>query len=281
MTLPRRAASTANQFQSHRQGAQRHPASTPGSRRKAPAGLEISWTAAISKREWGIYLSAIRALRAADVPILLGGGFALAAYTGRWRDTKDIDFYVHPRDRAAAVKALSAAGFKDYYGRVPYDRKWIHRNVRSDMIVDIIWAMANQRAQVDQLWFDRAGSVAIRGEQLAVLPLEEILWCKLYIMQRDHCDWTDIFNLLYARGHELDWDHLVGRLGPDVPLLKAMLSVYGWLCPARARRLPIWRRLGLPLPARVSGSASRQRMSLLDTRAWFAGHQPPEKKLEV
>ena len=84
--------------------------------------------------------------------------------------------------------------------------------------MDIIWAMANQRAQVDNLWFKRACSISIRGENLKVLPLEELVWCKLYIVQRDHCDWTDVFNLIYAIGPQLDWKHLIERAGEDVPL---------------------------------------------------------------
>ena len=56
---------------------------------------------------------------------------------------------------------------------------------------------------------------------MKVLPLEEFLWCKMYIMQRDHCDWTDVFNLLYAIGERLDWKHLIERLEEDVPLLMA------------------------------------------------------------
>jgi hypothetical protein len=101
---------------------------------------------------------------------MLGGGFALASFTGRWRDTKDIDFYIHPRDRDRVIEALSQAGFEDYYPKLPYDRKWIYRSVQSDVIVDIIWSMANQRAQVDDLWFQRAGALDLRAQHLLVIP---------------------------------------------------------------------------------------------------------------
>src|SRR5882762_243711 len=127
------------------------PRSVPGTRRprrqaarvfdraRRP-GLQFHWSDAISRSEWAIYRSAIRAVRKAGIPFLLGGGFAGATFTGRWRDTKDIDFYVHPRDRQATVTALTAAGFEDYFNRLPYDRKWIYRSVKSNVIVDIIWA---------------------------------------------------------------------------------------------------------------------------------------------
>jgi hypothetical protein len=223
------------------------------------------------------------AVRNSGVPFLLGGGFALATFTGRWRDTKDIDFYVRPEDRERAVAALKKAGFSDYYRQRPYDRKWIFRNVKSGVIVDIIWAMANQRARVDKLWFERAGSLVLRGEELKVLPMEEFIWCKLYIMQRDHCDWPDIVNLLYAEGQRIDWERLLARLEEDTALLKAMLCVYTWLCPREARQLPpfLWRRLGLQPDKLVSGRVKRNHIRLFDSRAWFAGLQPAGAKLEV
>src|ERR1700704_2487797 len=72
---------------------------------------DFRWTKAISEGEWEIYRTAINVLRSTKVPFMLGGGFALATFTGRWRDTKDIDFYIHPRDRNIIVAALTRAGF--------------------------------------------------------------------------------------------------------------------------------------------------------------------------
>jgi hypothetical protein len=254
-----------------------HPESRPRRRK-----VQFQWSDTILRSEWAIYRSAIRTVREAGIPFLLGGGFAGATFTGRWRDTKDIDFYVHPRDRQAAVCALAAAGFEDYYSRLAYDRKWIYRSVKSNVIVDIIWAMANQRAQVDQIWFERAGKVEIRGESLLVIPMEEFMWCKLYIMQRDHCDWPDIFNLLYKSGPRMDWNHLIWRLDRDVAVLKSALGMFAWLCPAAARRLPasLWRRLKLrrEIPPLRRGE---DRVHLLDSRGWFGATQPPGQKLEV
>src|SRR5579862_746197 len=76
----------------------------PGASRRS---FKFRWASAVSSEEWAIYSKAIDAVRAAEVPFMLGGGFALAAYTGRWRDTKDIDFYIRPEDREAAVQALN------------------------------------------------------------------------------------------------------------------------------------------------------------------------------
>ncbi len=246
--------------------------------------LQFEWAGRIAPTQWEIYRSAIEVVRGAGIPFMLGGGFALATFTGRWRDTKDIDFYIHPADRDRTVAALSAAGFEDYFSRLPYDRKWIYRSTKQDVIVDIIWSMANQRAQVDPVWFERAESVMLRDQQVLVLPREEFMWCKLYILQRDHCDWTDLFNLVYAAGAEIDWDHLLDRLGEqDTPLLKAMLTVYGWLCPREILNVPefLWQRLAMPPPDPDPPEPERDRIRLLDSRCWFAALRPPGDKLEV
>jgi hypothetical protein len=250
--------------------------------RLARPKLEFKWAEAMPQPCWQTYREAMRVIRNSGAPFLLGGGFALATFTGRWRDTKDIDFYVRKKDRARAILALANEGFSDYYKNRPYDRRWIYRSVREGVIVDTIWAMANQRAQVDDDWFQFADTALIRGEELKVVPMEEFLWCKLYIMQRDHCDWTDIFNLVYAHGRNIDWERLIERLGEDVALLEGMLTVYRWLCPKRASQLPkgLWRWLEAE-KAKPKPRSHRSRIKLLDSRAWFAAQQPKDQKLAI
>ena len=72
--------------------------------------LQFEWVDAVTDEQWATYRDAIQALRNAGVRFLLGGGFALATYIGRWRNTKDIDFYIMQQDRDKAVEALSQGG---------------------------------------------------------------------------------------------------------------------------------------------------------------------------
>ena len=245
--------------------------------------LQFRWADAISSSEWRIYRSAIHALRKEGIDFLVGGGFARAAFTGHWRDTKDIDFYVRPEDRPRAERALAKAGFADYYHKLPYDRAWIYRSYKRNVIVDIIWAMANQRAQVDDVWFQHAPQMTIRGERVSLVPPEELLWCKLYVIQRDRCDWTDIFNLVHEYGPQMDWPRLIRRIEEDVPLLQAMLTAYGWLCPNDVKKLSP----SLPRRLRAAERAMRlrrptyDRIRLLDSRTWFGARAAKNQKLEI
>ena len=144
------------------------------------------------------------------------------------------------------IELTRELGMTDYFETKEYDRWWIYRATADGSIVDIIWAMANHRQQIDGLWMS-GPEVNLRGHRVKVLPAEAMLWDKLYIVQRERCDWQDVFNLLYAAGEDVDWELLLRRIGEDTPLMAGALSVFRWLAPERAQRLPswIWRQVGL------------------------------------
>jgi hypothetical protein len=252
-------------------GIERAPA-----RKRAPrakhAAPHTAWAKEIPDNEWTIYERAISAFQPLQRPFMLAGAFSLATYTGRWRNTKDLDFYVLPQDRQLFIDALTQAGFTDYYEKLPYVRHWIYRAWKDDCIVDIIWAMANQRAQVDEEWFRRAPQVVVHGRTLTVVPAEELLWCKLYVLQKDRCDWPDVLNLIHAIDGKMDWDHLTERLGEDLPLLMGLLNVYCWVCPGGELDLPERMRALLP-HCSIGNGESQCHIDWLDTRPWFVPRQ--------
>src|SRR5262249_14608567 len=83
-----------------------------------------TWSRLIPEEEWQIYLEVMREAHRRGIDFALGGAFAVAAYTGFWRNTKDLDLYVVPRDRDALAEVLTSLGFIDYYDQCPYDRRW-------------------------------------------------------------------------------------------------------------------------------------------------------------
>lgn len=235
------------------------------------AAVQAEGGAGIPDAEWAVNREAIRQMRARNISFAFGGAFALAAYTGSLRNTKDFDVYVRPGDRDAMIRALTDAGLEDHFDRLPYDRSWIYRASRGDIIVDAIWAMANQRARVDDDWLFRGPGVTIRGEQLRAIPVEELIWSKLYVLQRDRCDWGDVFNLLDAQAPTVEWERLLGRLAEDQPLLAGALELFGWLLPDRVDAVPpmVWSRLGISRPGREQLRDPPERVRLLDSRPWF------------
>ncbi len=229
------------------------------------------WESRIPEQEWQVYRRVMHEARAAGVQFAFGGAFATAVYTGELRNTKDFDFYVLPEDRDTMIEAITRAGLEDYFERLPYDRGWIYRASRGDVLVDVIWAMANRRATVDRDWLSRGPVVRIRGEQMRPIPIEELIWAKLYVLQRDRCDWGDVFNLIAAKADSIDWGRLLSRLAEDAPLLGGALSVFAWLDPEGARYIPrqVLSQLGVKPATGRYPVPPHSRAALLDSRPWF------------
>jgi hypothetical protein len=234
--------------------------------------VSTTWLELIPDEQWSVYQRVISAVRARGLRFALGGAFALATYTGRWRNTKDLDLFILPRDRDVMVDVVTQTGLCDYYDQLPYDRGWIYRACEGETIVDLIWTTANRNAEVDEAWLSRGPELDVRGKPVRIIPAEELIWAKLYILHRDRCDWPDVLNLIYAAGPTLDWEHLLRRTAEDVRLLSGALSVFAWLSPGRAMMLPawLWDRLHLPAPQPEPGpDVERSRADLLDIRPWY------------
>lgn len=239
---------------------------------------EPTWENLIPAEHWTIYSCVLDRLAEEQIPYALGGGLALGVYTRKFRRSKDLDIYIEPKHRESVIRAMTGCGLADYYDVKEYVRHWIYRGHHDDVIVDAIWAMANQRALVDSRWVQAGPMVQMFGQEFHVVPPEELLWSKLYVLQRDRCDWPDIMNLIYAAGPTLDWDHLLQRVAEDKPLLKGILSVFSWVSPERAAKIPrrIWDRLDLTPPrpeAEIDPEGRPSRKDLLDTRPWLFAEQ--------
>lgn len=230
------------------------------------------WPNKFLPEQWVIYRRVISAIRERGISFAIGGGLAAMTYAAQWRNTKDLDIYVLGRDKERLVQLLTELALEDYYPVQAYDRKWIHRFHSGDVIVDVMWAMANQRAQVDESWFE-GPEVEAGGERFRLLAPADVIWSKLYVLQHERCDWPDCLNVLYGVGPEIDWRRLLHNLGADVPLLGGLLSVFSWLAPQRARELPssLWHKLQLSPPdAKVNVNGIETRAGFLDTRPWFS-----------
>lgn len=256
---------------------------TISTRGTVPPTAEPAWAALIPEEQWGVFALGVTALEAAGVPFLVHGALALATFTGRWRNTKDVDVIVRPPDRERAIDALRRAGFEDYFERQSYDRSWIFRGFKEDVIFDVIWDLPNHRVAIDDVWFEHAQAFWLRGRLLAAVPAEEMIRVKLYVMQRERCDWVDILNVLAGAAERIDWHRLVQRMGRDVPLLQAVLALFNWMSPNRATAIPAWLREQFALASSDiddPAAVEERRVRLFDSRPWFAVHQPADRPLE-
>jgi hypothetical protein len=71
-----------------------------------------------------------------------------------------------------------------------------------------------------------------------IVPCEELIWQKAFIMERERFDGADIVHIFRTRGSALDWDRLLGRFGPHWPLLYTYLLFFHFVYPSEGHALP-------------------------------------------
>jgi hypothetical protein len=200
------------------------------------------------QNQW-FYRDAIAALQDTGVPFLVGGAFALESYTGLARRTKDLDVFVMPGDVDRLLSALKSSGYETTT-RFPH---WLGKAFKDGHFIDVIFNSGNGVCQVDEQWFDHAVPADVFGMRVEVIPPEEMIWSKAFIMERERFDGADIAHLFRAKAATMDWARLLSRFHPHWRILFAHLVLFGFIYPGHRLQIPSWlmnelmRRLGLEM----------------------------------
>ena len=141
---------------------------------------------------------------------VIGGALALRYYTGIVRHTKDLDLFVRSEDYPRVLEKLAARGYRTELT----DPQWLAKVFFEEHFVDVIFGSGKGLGPVDQTWFEHAVPGEILGLPVRLCPLEEMIWSKAFIMERERYDGADVAHLLRARGPEMDWQRLLQRLRP-------------------------------------------------------------------
>ena len=184
------------------------------------------------------YRDILDILDEASVPFLVGGAFAQEYFTGISRDTKDLDLFLLESDVTRALDALERAGcrtertFSHWLAKV-YDTDGVE-------FVDIIFNSGNGLCKVDHDWFDHAPGDEVFGKPVRYCPVEESIWQKAFIMERERFDGADIAHLLRAQAGRLDWHRLLRRFGEHWRVLFSYVTLFGYIYPTERTQIPPW-----------------------------------------
>jgi hypothetical protein len=182
----------------------------------------------------GFYQEVVDILDKERVPFLLGGAFALRHYTGVVRDTKDLDLFLKKADQERCMKTLERYGYQIEM-TAPH---WLTKAYKDDLFVDFIFGLANGVGYVDDEWFTRAPEGTVIERKMKIVPAEEVLWSKAFIMERDRFDGADINHILRAVGPKLDWKRILQLFGPHWRILLSHLIAYEFVYPTERHQIP-------------------------------------------
>ncbi len=115
---------------------------------------------------------------------------------------------------------------------------WLAKIMRRDDQVDLIFNAGNGVCPVDDDWFRNAVPSRVLGVPVALSPVEEMIWSKAFVMERERYDGADVLHLLNACAETLDWSRLTRRFGRHWRVLFAHLTLFGFVYPSERRRIP-------------------------------------------
>jgi len=211
------------------QGHDTSPADTGGTEPRLSE--EKRATAELSARACALEL-----LRETGIPFLVGGAYAYAHHTGLHRDTKDLDLFLRKPDADRALAVFEANGWRterDAHG-------WLHKAFWKEALVDLIYTSANGVAVVDDAWVEHATEAEVLGVRCRIAPVEELLWNKAFVLERDRFDGTEVNHLLLATGARLDWQRMLKRFDRYWEVLLAHLLLFRFAYPSDRKTIPDW-----------------------------------------
>lgn len=199
------------------------------------------------------YADILRDLKKHQLPFLLGGGYALSAYTKVRRQTKDLDVFTTAGDFPRILAALQQG-----YKVMIEDERWIAKVLSGDYFVDVIFGSANGVVPVTAEWFEHAIEAEILGVKVPMLNPTELVWSKSFIRDRKRYDGADVVNLIVAQHEQINWARLLAHMDAHWEVLLAQLLEFRWAYPSERDRVPRWlfetllqrlhRQLELPSP---------------------------------
>ncbi len=218
--------------------------SAPATRLAVAAGPEAE----------AFYVAALELLQHSGIPFLLGGTFAVAAYTGVCRPVKDLDVFCKAGDYPRILAYFSGLG----YGTEVEDERWIAKIRKGELFIDVIFNSTVAIAPVTDEWLAEGKTTQLSGLTVPIVSPTELLWSKMFVQDRSRYDGADIAHVILAQSDSIDWRRLLSHMEPYWEVLLVQLLNFRFIYPAERQRVPAWlldellsrlrEQAGLPAP---------------------------------
>lgn len=189
-----------------------------------------------SREAHAFYREALEHLNESGADYMLGGAFALFHYTGIFRDTKDLDVFCKWTEHPKILKYFAAKGYRTELT----DVRWLAKIFKGEYFIDIIFDTVNNICRVDDTWYAHTVPATFEGVHIKLMAPEELIWCKMYVQNRERFDGADI-NHIMLRHKDLNWERILFRLDQHWHLLLAQILIFQFVYPSDYRAIvPKW-----------------------------------------
>lgn len=223
------------------------------------------------------YKEALNLLQESGAGFMLGGAFATFQYTGIYRNTKDLDVFCKSTEYPKILKYFGSKGYRTELT----DIRWLAKVYKGEYFLDIIFNTVNNICRVDDDWYEHATTAEFLGANIKVLSPDDLIFCKIYVQNRERYDGADINHILLKQGKNLNWKRLSQRMEQHWHLLLAQLLSFQFVYPAEYQDIiPKWlfdelisranEQYDLPRPAEkvCCGPTIDQTQYAIDVKEW-------------
>jgi hypothetical protein len=187
-------------------------------------------------RAEAFYCKALNELIALGAPFFIAGTYAVSAYTGISRQTKDLDIFCKAGDFLQILSRFQELGYRIEVE----DERWIGKVFDRDAFFDVIFASSNGTMPIGEMWINEARQAEIFGKPIRIIGPTELVWSKCFIQNRDRYDGADVAHLILRAHDQIDWHRLLDYMEVHWEVLLIHLLNFRWVYPTERNKVPDW-----------------------------------------
>ncbi len=182
------------------------------------------------------YEESLRLLKESGIPFLLSGTYAVTAYTGIRRPTKDLDVFCKPGDYPRILAFFQARGYRTDVE----DERWIAKVWKDEKhFFDVIFAMSNGTIAVNDSWFGK-DTIDVYGHTVTITPPTALILSKVFIQDRYRYDGADVAHMFLKKSDGIDWRRLLSHFELYWEVLLIHVLNFRFVYPGERERVPRW-----------------------------------------
>lgn len=182
------------------------------------------------------YAEVLKHLKKTKIPFLVGGTYALNAYTAHPRATKDLDIFCRAGDSLTLLQECNAYGYDTHL----VDERWLAKLKKGRLYVDILYGSDNSVAPVSDEWFKEPQNATVLGVKVQILGPTELIWSKAFVQERHRYDGSDVAHTILLKHKQINWQKLLFYFEQYWEVLLIHLLGFRFIYPSERDCVPKW-----------------------------------------
>lgn len=180
------------------------------------------------------YRDVLSILLSSKIPFMISGTYAVSAYTGIDRKTKDLDITCRAGDHVKILALMEAHGYKT---SVP-DERWLAKIHKGAAFCDIIFGLWFAVTPVTDEWFREKRIEPLFDLKVPIMPPTELIWAKSIVQERSKFDMADIMHVILKQHKAIDWKRLLSHMSHYWEVLLVIVLYFRFVYPSERELIP-------------------------------------------